>query len=321
MKLSIVIPFYNEAEAIELTHDTIAQELGELSSIELELVYVNDGSSDKTLQYIQHFAELDSRVKYISFSRNFGKEAAILAGLEHSTGDLTVLMDGDLQHPPYVVKQMIEAYHEGYDIISAKRTREGEKKIPSFFARMFYRVANQSMDISLQDGVSDFRGFSRKALNAILSLREYNRFSKGIFSWVGFKEKVIPYKNEIRKQGQTKFNFSKSMNYAIQGLISFNSQPLRLIIHIGIGLVGLSICYLIWLLIEFFMFKDRIVSGYFTTIFTIIFFGGIQLLSLGVLGEYIGKIYYETKHRPHYIVEETNCYPSEKGEPYVEETN
>lgn len=312
LRLSIVIPFYNEEAAISYTHETLVRELGSIDSIDLELVYVNDGSSDRTFELMQQIAEEEPRVKYISFSRNFGKEAAILAGLEHSTGDLTVLMDGDLQHPPYVVKEMITAYKEGYDVISAQRTRTGESKRQTFFAKMFYKLSRYLVDIPLKDGVSDFRGFSRKALNAILSLREYNRFSKGIFSWIGFKEKIIPYENQVRERGVTKFNFSRSINYALQGIISFNDKPLRAVIHLGLLLLGISLLYVVWLLIEFIFFKHRIVSGYFTTIFTIIFFGGVQLISIGVIGEYVGKIYYETKNRPHYIVDQTNIIDREE---------
>lgn len=306
MILSIVIPFYNEEESIRQTYQAIVKELGDLDDIELELVFVNDGSRDRTLEIMKELAVQDDRVNFVSFSRNFGKESGILAGFQHSHGDLTVLMDGDLQHPPAVVKDMLAAYYEGFDVISAKRNRKGESKRSTFFAHLFYRVANNVMDIRLQDGVSDFRAFSRKALNAILSLDEYSRFSKGIFSWIGFKEKTIPYENQLRQAGETKFSFTKSMNYAIQGMISFNSKPLRLIIHLGILCIIASLLYIFWLLIEFFLFPESVVGGYFTTIFTIVFFGGVQLISIGVLGEYIGKIYYEIKQRPHYIIDETN---------------
>lgn len=311
MILSIVIPFYNEEESIRQTYQAIVKELGDLDDIELELVFVNDGSRDRTLEIMKELAQQDTRVKFVSFSRNFGKEAGILAGFQHSHGDLTVLMDGDLQHPPAVVKEMIEAYQEGFDMISAKRNRKGESKRSTFFAHLFYRVANNVMDIHLQDGVSDFRAFSRKALNAILSLDEYNRFSKGIFSWVGFKEKTIPYENQLRQAGETKFSFTKSMNYAIQGMISFNSKPLRLIIYLGILCIVASLLYILWLLVEFFLFPESVVGGYFTTIFTIVFFGGVQMISIGVLGEYIGKIYYEIKQRPHYIIDESNTHKQE----------
>ena len=254
----------------------------------------------------------DSRVKYISFSRNFGKEAGTIAGLEYATGEAVILMDGDLQHPPALLPQMIKAYEEGYDVVSARRTRTGEKPHRTFLAKHFYRLANKMMDIELMDGVSEFRLFSRKAVSAILSLQEYNRFSKGIFAWIGFKEKVIEYENQVRTVGETKYSLKFSLNYAIQGILSFNDKPLRMCINFGLFCLLISLVYVLWTFIQYLVVPDSLVSGYFTTIFSVVLFGGIQLISIGVLGEYIGKIYYEVKKRPHYLVDQTNI--TVKGE-------
>ena len=269
-------------------------------------------SKDRTFEKMRAIAAGDSRVKYISFSRNFGKEAGTIAGLEYATGEAVILMDGDLQHPPALLPQMIKAYEEGYDVVSARRTRTGEKPHRTFLAKHFYRLANKMMDIELMDGVSEFRLFSRKAVSAILSLQEYNRFSKGIFAWIGFKEKVIEYENQVRTVGETKYSLKFSLNYAIQGILSFNDKPLRMCINFGLFCLLISLVYVLWTFIQYLVVPDSLVSGYFTTIFSVVLFGGIQLISIGVLGEYIGKIYYEVKKRPHYLVDQTNI--TVKGE-------
>lgn len=306
MKLTILIPFYNEDAVIRKTHQVLAEELEKLSDITFELLYVNDGSRDQTLTYMREIAAKDHRVKYISFSRNFGKEAAMLAGLRNATGEAVIIMDGDLQNPPWLIKAMIAKYREGYDMVSARRTRKGEKRSSSLFAKLFYHFANNLMDVKLTDGISDFRLLSRKVVNALISLPEYNRFSKGLFSWVGFNNTVIEYENVVREAGETKFSFKQSLNYAIEGILSFNDKPLRVVFNIGLFCIGISILYILWLLISYILNPETAVSGYFTTIFTIVLFGGVQLVSVGVLGEYIGKIFYEVKHRPHFIIEESN---------------
>ena len=312
MKLSIVIPFYNEENMIQKMYDVLVAEVNKITKAEFEIIFINDGSKDRTFEKMLAIADSDSRVKYISFSRNFGKEAGTIAGLEYATGEAVILMDGDLQHPPALLPQMIEAYEEGYDVVSARRTRTGEKPHRTFLAKHFYRLANKMMDIELMDGVSEFRLFSRKAVRAILSLQEYNRFSKGIFSWIGFKEKVIEYENQVRTVGETKYSLKFSLNYAIQGILSFNDKPLRVCINFGLFCLLISLVYVLWTFVQYFVAPDSLVSGYFTTIFSVVLFGGIQLISIGVLGEYIGKIYYEVKKRPHYLVDETNM--TVKGE-------
>ena len=306
MKLSVVIPFYNEENMIQKMYDELVKEINQITKAEFEIIFINDGSKDRTFERMLAIAAGDSRVKYISFSRNFGKEAGTIAGLEYATGEAVILMDGDLQHPPALLPQMIKAYEEGYDVVSARRTRTGEKPHRTFLAKHFYRLANKMMDIELMDGVSEFRLFSRKAVSAILSLQEYNRFSKGIFAWIGFKEKVIEYENQVRTVGETKYSLKFSLNYAIQGILSFNDKPLRMCINFGLLCLLISLVYVLWTFIQYLVVPDSLVSGYFTTIFSVVLFGGIQLISIGVLGEYIGKIYYEVKKRPHYLVDQTN---------------
>ena len=312
MKLSVVIPFYNEENMIQKMYDELVKEINQITKAEFEIIFINDGSKDRTFERMLAIAAADSRVKYISFSRNFGKEAGTIAGLEYATGEAVILMDGDLQHPPALIPQMIAAYEEGYDVVSARRTRTGEKPHRTFLAKHFYKLANKMMDIELMDGVSEFRLFSRKVVNAIISMQEYNRFSKGIFAWIGFNEKVIEYENQVRTVGETKYSLKFSLNYAIQGILSFNDKPLRMCINFGLFCLLISLVYVLWTFIQYLVEPNSLVSGYFTTIFSVVLFGGIQLISIGVLGEYIGKIYYEVKKRPHYLIDQTNI--SVKGE-------
>ena len=312
MKLSVVIPFYNEENMIQKMYDELVKEINQITKAEFEIIFINDGSKDRTFERMLAIAAGDSRVKYISFSRNFGKEAGTIAGLEFATGEAVILMDGDLQHPPAMLPQMIEAYEQGYDVVSARRTRTGEKPHRTFLAKHFYKLANKMMDIELMDGVSEFRLFSRKVVNAIISMQEYNRFSKGIFAWIGFNEKVIEYENQVRTVGETKYSLKFSLNYAIQGILSFNDKPLRMCINFGLFCLLISLVYVLWTFIQYLVEPNSLVSGYFTTIFSVVLFGGIQLISIGVLGEYIGKIYYEVKKRPHYLVDQTNI--TVKGE-------
>ena len=249
MKLSILITLLNEELVLAQTHKAISEKLDSmLESEELsdyEILYIDDGSRDKTLELIDAIAIENHRVKYISFSRNFGRESGILAGFKYATGDAVMVMDGDLQHPPYLIPLFVEAYKEGYDIVSGQRSREGESMIGSFFARCFYAFSNHSMDVQLTDGKSELRLLSKRAVDVFVSLPEYNRFNKGLYEWIGFKEKVISYKNEVRQAGKSKFGFKKSMNYAVQGIISFNDRPLRICIQFGIISMVLSLFYII----------------------------------------------------------------------------
>lgn len=315
MKLTLLITFLNEEKMIEKTHREVKTVLENMLPHELsdyELLYIDDGSTDATLPLIEKIAEQDHHVRYVSFSRNFGREGGILAGFRYATGDAVLVMDGDLQHPPSLIPNFVTAYKEGYDIVSGQRDRTGEAFASTFFARAFYSLSNHLMEVKLKDGKSEFRLLSRKAVDTFISLPEYNRFNKGLYEWIGFKEKIIPYHNHVREAGKSKFTFAKSLNYAMQGIISFNDKPLRFCVQLGAFSTTLALLYLIWELIKRILHPASTVSGYFTTIAAIILFGGVQLISIGILGEYIGKIYYEVKHRPHYIVNKSNIDKANK---------
>lgn len=310
MLISAVLPCYNEEKVLRLTYAALSSALSELTD-DFEMIFVDDGSRDGTRALLRELAESDTHVKYISFSRNFGKESAMLAGLRYSSGDYTVLMDADLQHPPELIGEMLEYARQGYDQVIAQRDREGDKKLGSFFARWYYRLVDRLTDVELTDGIGDFRMLSRKALDALMTMNEYNRFSKGLFSWIGFREKIIHYKNRSRAAGESKWSFRSLVRYGVDGVLSFNNKPLRFCFFIGAFAILLSLLYLIFLFISI-IFKGIDMPGYFTTIFTICFFGGIQLISIGIIGEYVGRIYYEVKRRPHYLVDETNILSERK---------
>lgn len=315
MKLSLLITFFNEESMIEKTHAAMSAQLQEMLGQDLddyELLYIDDGSTDRTFELMTQIADQDVHVRYISLSRNFGREGGILAGFKYATGDAVMVMDGDLQHPPYLIPQFVAAYKEGYDLVSGQRDRQGENKLSTLFAHLFYAFSNHVMDVRLTDGKSELKLLSRRAVDTFLALPEYNRFNKGLYEWIGFKEKVIQYKNHIREAGKSKFGFKKSLNYAIQGIISFNNRPLRICIQFGLFSISLAILYLLIEFVHYFLQPGHVVSGYFTTIAAIILFSGVQLISIGILGEYIGKIYYEVKNRPHFIVGETNIAEAEK---------
>ncbi|MBQ9902675.1 MAG: glycosyltransferase family 2 protein [Clostridia bacterium] len=304
MLISVVLPCYNEEKVLAMTFHELSAELSGVTG-DYEMIFVDDGSRDGTRDLLKEFAQKDGHVRYIAFSRNFGKESAMLAGLQYSSGDYTVIMDSDLQHPPQLIGQMLAYARQGYDQVIAQRDRTGDKKLGSFFARSYYRLVDRLTDVELTDGIGDFRMLSRKALNALLTMHEYNRFSKGLFSWIGFKEKIIHYKNRSRAAGESKWNFRSLVRYGVDGVLSFNNKPLRFCFFIGAFAILLSLVYLIFLFVGI-IFKGIDMPGYFTTIFTICFFGGVQLISIGIIGEYVGRIYYEVKRRPHYLLDETN---------------
>ncbi|MDO4814576.1 MAG: glycosyltransferase family 2 protein [Gemella sp.] len=307
MKLSIVVAFFNEEEMIEKTHSEINKYVSQIKELsDYELVFVNDGSKDRTFELMKKIADENPKVKYISFSRNFGRESALLAGLRKASGEMVMIMDGDLQHPPQLIHKFVEGYLEGYDVVSGRRNRDGESKLGTLFANLFYKTSSSLMDVKLTNGISEFKLFSRKAVNAVLSLEEYNRFSKGIFSWIGFKEKVIDYQNQVREAGESKFGFRRGLNYAMQGIMAFNEKPLRIVLKLGFACVFVAVLYLLSMIALYFTKPHLLVSGYFTTIAMITLLGGVQLISIGILGEYIGKIFYEVKRRPHYLIDETN---------------
>ncbi|MCH5583524.1 glycosyltransferase family 2 protein [Shimazuella sp. AN120528] len=299
---SFVIPCYNEEPIMHRFHKELTTILQE-NQIPYELIFINDGSKDKTLEILKEITEKDQHAHYISFSRNFGKESAMLAGLNFSTGEAVIIMDADLQHPPHLIPDMVQAYRNGYDQVITKRNRRGEGGIRTMFSKLYYRLMNGMIDVMLTDGVGDFRLLSRRAVDALLSLQEYNRFSKGLFSWIGFQEYVIEYDNVLRDQGTSKWSFGQLLNYALDGLISFNNKPLRLAIYLGSFVTITDIFYILYTFIQILM-HGIVIPGYFTIISSVGLLGGIQLISIGVIGEYIGRIYYESKKRPHYIIEE-----------------
>ena len=304
--ISLIVPCYNEEAILEKFYQEIT-ELLQTCMYSYEIIFINDGSQDKTLDLIKNLSFNHHHIKYISFSRNFGKEAAMLAGLRFAIGDIIIIMDADLQHPPSLIPELVKGYEEGYDQVIAKRNRKGDSFIRSVQAKLFYKLINKFVDVTLTDGIGDFRLLSRRAVDSLLSLSEYNRFSKGLFSWIGFKEKIIEYENVVREEGESKWSFSKLLNYAIDGMMSFNNKPLRMSIYLGLFVTLLGIIYILYTFFGILLHGiDE--PGYFTIVSAILLFGGIQLICLGVIGEYIGRIYYETKRRPHYIIEENNYY-------------
>lgn len=301
-KLSVVVPSYNEEANLDAFYAVACDAVSALP-IEVEYVFVDDGSRDGTLRVLRQLAEAHSNVHYLSFSRNFGKEAAILAGLRFASGDAVVLLDADLQHPPSLIPKMWGYFEEGYDQVIAKRNRTGEQPLRRGLTNVYYRLINRLVEVKMTDGVGDFRLLSRRALEALLQLTEYNRFSKGLFSWIGFKEVVFDYENQQRHEGTSKWRFSDLLNYGIDGIISFNNRPLRFAIYGGMFVTSFGFLYILFSLVSSLVYGVE-TPGYFTTISAIILLGGIQLLFLGIIGEYIGRIYYETKQRPHYLVQE-----------------
>ena len=310
--LSVIVPCYNEGAVIERTAKAIVDTCTG-RAFDFEIIFVNDGSKDDTLAFLKKLAGRSEKIKYISFSRNFGKEAAMLSGLEHCKGSGAVIMDADLQHPPELIGQMYEKYQEGYDQVIAKRNRKGDSRLSIVFAKLYYKLANKLVNVEMVDGAGDFRLLSRRTIHALLELKENNRFSKGLFSWVGFNQIYIEYENQERAGGNSKWSFKSLLSYGVDGILSFNNQPLRICIYLGGIFMGISILYLLYLLIEI-LLHGIDAPGYFTTILLITTLGGIQLFSIGVIGEYIGRIYFEVKKRPVYLIQETNIKEESESE-------
>lgn len=308
MKISIVVPCYNEEAALVFFQkeiDRVSQEL--MPDITFEILYIDDGSKDNTLQEIHHLAEQDERVKYISFSRNFGKEAAIYAGLKNASGDLVAIMDADLQDPPALLPEMYHAImEEGYDSVATRRVDcKGEPPVRSFFARKFYKLMNNISNTDIVDGARDYRLMNRKFVNALLELGEYNRFSKGLFGWVGFKTKWIEFENVERVAGETKWSFWKLFRYSIEGIVAFSTAPLALAAVLGVIMCILGAIAIVFIVVRQLAFGNA-VAGWASLACIILFLGGVQLLCLGILGSYMSKTYLEVKNRPIYICGETN---------------
>jgi len=304
-KISIIVPCYNEEEVIQNFYHETVKVLNEVKDeFEYEFVFIDDGSKDNTLNCLKELRNKDQNISIISFSRNFGKEAGIYAGLNNATGDLVVTMDADLQHPPKILLEMLKGIEEGYDTVTTRRiNRKGEPPIKSAFSRLFYKIMSKLVDFELVQGAQDFRMMKRNVVDAVLSLKEYNRFSKGIFSWVGFKVKYIEIENVKRAAGKTKWSFSSLFKYAIEGLISFSTVPLRISTILGLLISFIAIIATCIIIIQTLLYgKD--VPGYASIITAVLFMGGIQLLSIGIISEYISKMYLEIKQRPKYIIKE-----------------
>lgn len=304
MLISLIIPIYNEEKNIYKLAETIQQTMDK-HHFHYEVMLVNDGSKDRSLQLLKEIATQHHNFKYISFSRNFGKEAAMFAGLKNCSGDCAVILDADLQHPPEFIPTMVAAYQEGYDQVVMRRDRSGEQFLRKIPTQIFYKLINSTVDVKLTDGEGDFRLISRDVIDSIVSLEEYNRFSKGIFEWVGYNKKTIPFKNMQRESGQSSFSSLKLIDYAIDGIISYNNKPLRICFYLGSVTMVLCLLYILMTLIQI-MTHGIDEPGYFTIISSVLFLGALQLFSLGIIGEYIGRIYFETKKRPHYIIKDTN---------------
>lgn len=309
-KISIIVPCYNEEEALPYFFTEIQKAADSMSAargLDFEFVFVNDGSRDRTLELLREFAAEDDRIRYISFSRNFGKEAAIYAGFRHAVGDCVVLMDADLQHPPAMLEEMYLAItEEGYDIAAARRTsRKGEPPIRSFFARCFYRLINKISRAEFVDGASDFRMLSRRAVDALLEVKEYNRFSKGIFGWVGFQTKWIPYENVERVAGESNWSFWKLFLYSLDGIVAFSTAPLAIASVVGMLFCLAAFIWMIAIIVKTVIWGDP-VAGFPTLACLLLLIGGSIQLSLGILGQYLAKTYLETKRRPVYIIAETD---------------
>lgn len=304
MLISLVVPCYNEEEALPFLYDALCEVRKDMSDYDFEFVFVNDGSKDKTSDIIKKFASEDNCCKYVIFSRNFGKEAAMYAGLSKAKGDLIAIMDADMQDPPSLIPSMVKAIeNDEADIVATRRvTREGEPKIRSLFARLFYKVINKMVEVEIADGARDFRLMKRQVVNAILDLNERQRFSKGIFAWVGFRTKWVEFVNTERIAGETKWSFFSLFKYAIDGIVSFTTAPLRFATYLGFTTALAGFVYLLYYFIRAIILRIYdVVPGYPSLLCFILFIGGSILMSLGILGEYIGRTFIEVKRRPIYI--------------------
>lgn len=313
-KVSIVVPMYNEQESLEILYQELNRVTDTIKDYEFEYLFVNDGSKDNTLQEIQRLATADDRVRYVSFSRNFGKEAALYAGLSNADGDYIATMDADLQDPPSLLPQMLAMIEsQDCDNVATRRVnRKGEPPIRSFFARCFYKLMRRLSNIDIADGARDYRLMSRAMVDSILSVSEYNRFSKGIFAWVGYETRWLEFENVERSAGETKWSFWKLVRYSIDGIINFSNTPLQISSYLGMILTIVSFIAIIVEVIRALVFGDP-VAGWPSLVCIITFIGGIELFCMGIMGHYIAKTYMEVKHRPHYIVKESNCKNTKKN--------
>ena len=314
-KVSLVVPCYNEEEVLPYFYEEFCRVAKQLSDYIVEVIFIDDGSKDQTLSVVKKFSEKDARVKYLSFSRNFGKEAAIYAGFQYADGEYVAMLDADLQDPPSLLPKMLQAIkEEGYDSVATRRvSRKGEPPVRSFFERCFYKLMNKISTAEIMDGARDYRLMTRQFKDAILEISEYNRFSKGIFGWVGFKTKWIEFENVERKAGETKWSFWKLFKYSLEGIIGFSTAPLAMVSMLGVGVCMIAFLFLLFILVKTICFGDP-VAGWPSMACMILMLGGIQLLCMGILGMYLSKTYLETKKRPIYICGETNLNVKMKEE-------
>ncbi|MCQ2450526.1 MAG: glycosyltransferase family 2 protein [Clostridia bacterium] len=306
MKISLIVPCFNEGKTVALFYKEVIKVLSKIK-YDYELLFIDDGSTDNTLKILKEISKENKNIKYISFSRNFGKEAAMYAGFSNASGDFVAVMDADMQDPPSLLPDMLELLENNdYDSVATRRvSRKGEPVIRSFFARMFYKLINRFSDADIVDGARDFRLMKREMVDAVVAMGEANRFSKGIFGWIGFKTYWLSYENNERIAGETKWSFWKLFKYAIDGIINFSQVPLNLASWFGIIMTVISFLVMLVIIFKKILFGDP-VAGWPSTICFILFIGGIQLFCIGVMGQYLSKTYSETKRRPHYIISQTN---------------
>lgn len=305
-KITIIVPCYNEQEVIEKFYTEVSRVLQGIAGCEFAYLFVNDGSRDNTLPLLQALSSREESVNYLSLSRNFGKEAAMMAGLDHADGDAVIIMDADLQHPPELIPEMIDWWRQGYDDVCAKRTdRADETWFKRHMANLFYRCLQLVSRFQVQRDVGDFRLLDKRCVAALRLMRENERFTKGMFTWVGYRKKEIPFHVGQRVAGTTTWSYFALYNLAVEGITSFTTAPLRMTTMLGLGVSALAMFYMCWVLFNALCYGDP-VAGYPTIMTVMLFLGGVQLLSLGIIGEYLGRVFRESKHRPVYLVDEFN---------------
>lgn len=312
-KISILIPAYNEEEVLQHLYERLGKLADSTKEYQFEFLFVNDGSRDRTLEIIKSYAKKDMRIAYVNLSRNFGKEIAMIAGLDHVTGDATVIIDADLQDPPELIPKMIKYWESGYDDVYARRnSRAGETWLKKITSELFYKLLKKSTNVPIQQDTGDFRLLDRRCVEALKQFRESQRYTKGMFSWIGYKKKEILYDRDPRAAGETKWNYWKLANLAVDGITSFTTAPLRIASVLGILVSFAAFIYIIYLVLRTILAGGSDLAGYPSMMAVILFLGGVQLLSLGVIGEYVGRIFNETKQRPLYFVEEYHGHQAKR---------
>ena len=305
-KITVIIPAYNEQESLPILYERLTKLMSSMENYQFEILFVNDGSKDKTIEIIKQMRQKDERISYVDFSRNFGKEIAMIAGLDYATGDCVIIMDADLQDPPELIPQMVELWEQGYDDVYAKRrSRAGETWLKKFTSKMYYKVLQSLTKVEIQKDTGDFRLLDRRCVNALRKMRENGRCSKSMFSWIGYNKKEIMYDRDPRFAGQTKWNYKKLIDLAIDGITSFTTSPLRIATYISIPTFLTLLIYFIYVIVKCIRLNIAI-QAFQATILLILFFAGIQIILIGIMGEYLGRIFNESKNRPLYLVNEYN---------------